>query len=281
MLFEIRPAIAVKLNIRDERGAPTTARLVFRDRLGHVYPPQAKRLAPDLFFQPHIYRADREVVLLPPGPLEMRSSRGPEYRVITRRIDVPSTGPAELTVGLERWVDPQAYGFFSGDHHIHAAGCAHYTSPTEGVTPSDMFRQVKGEGLNVGCVLTWGPCFDFQRRFFSPQVDNVSERWSILKYDLEISGFGSQALGHVCLLNLRNQTYPGSQGTTEGWPTWTTPVMRWAKEQGGVTGYAHSASGLWIDPEVSRRTLVRGIGPGSKRVCGTHRGRELVAARSV
>src|SRR5262249_7407317 len=26
--------------------------------------------------------------------------------------------------------------------------------------------------------------------------------------------------------------------------TWTTPLMRWAKEQGAVTGYAHSASGL-------------------------------------
>ena len=29
--------------------------------------------------------------------------------------------------------------------------------------------------------------------------------------------------------------------------------MRWAKEQGGVTGYAHSASGLAIDPPAMRR----------------------------
>ena len=35
----------------------------------------------------------------------------------------------------------------------------------------------------------------------------------MLKYDVEVSGFGSQALGHVCLLNLRDQTYPGSDGT--------------------------------------------------------------------
>ena len=112
-----------------------------------------------------------------------------------------------------------------------------------------MFRQVKGEGLNVGCVLTWGPCYKFQRQFFQPAPHNLSEPLTLLKYDLEISGFGSQALGHFCLLNLRDQTYPGSDGTeTKGWPTWTTPVMRWAKAQGGVTGYAHSASGLWIDP---------------------------------
>jgi hypothetical protein len=151
------------------------------------------------------------------------------------------------------------FGYYSGDHHIHGAGCAHYTSPTEGVTPQDMFLQVTGEGLNVGCVLTWGPCFDYQRRFFTPGVHQLSERLSVMKYDLEISGFGSQSLGHVCLLNLKDQTYPGSEGTKiKGWPTWTTPVMKWAKAQGAVTGYAHSASGLEIDArDATKRLLAR------------------------
>jgi hypothetical protein len=160
-------------------------------------------------------------------------------------------------VRLERWIDPAAFGYFSGDHHIHAAGCAHYTNPTEGVTPRDMYRQVKGEGLNVGCLLTWGPCYNFQRQFFEPAPHKLSEPFTVLKYDLEISGFGSQALGHVCLLNLRDQTYPGSDGTKDkGWPTWTTPVLRWAKSQGAFTGYAHSASGLHIDPVAASRRLL-------------------------
>src|SRR5437763_4625509 len=120
-----------------------------------------------------------------------------------------------------------------------------------------MFLQVTGEGLNVGCVLTWGPCFDYQKRFFTPAAHQLSGPLSLMKYDLEISGFGSQALGHVCLLNLREQTYPGSEGTqTKGWPTWTTPVMRWAKQQGGVTGYAHSASGLGVNPNRAAARLL-------------------------
>jgi hypothetical protein len=123
-----------------------------------------------------------------------------------------------------------------------------------------MFLQVKGEGLNVGCVLTWGPCFQYQRQFFAPKASEISDDWTVLKYDLEISGFGSQALGHVCLLNLKDQTYPGSDGTSEkGWPTWTTPVMRWAKEQGGVAGYAHSASGLEIDSKGASERLVKRV----------------------
>src|SRR5260221_5312666 len=83
---------------------------------------------------------------------------------------------------------------------------------------------------------------------------------TILKYDVEVSGFGSQALGHVCLLNLKDQTFPGSDGTkTKGWPTWTTPVMRWAKAQGAVAGYAHSASGLQIDPPAAAHRMLAAL----------------------
>jgi hypothetical protein len=264
VLFDIRPAVPMKLVIRDADGSPTAARLLFQDKQGRIYPPQARRLAPDLFFQPHIYRRDGDAVLLPPGELLLSSCRGPEYAVRTQQVRVPDKGSGEIVVQLQRWVDPAARGFYSGDHHIHAAGCAHYTSPTEGVLPEDMFLQVKGEGLNVGCVLTWGPCFTFQRQFFTPAPHAISEPRTLLKYDLEISGFGSQALGHVCLLNLRDQTYPGSAGTaTKGWPTWTTPVLRWAKQQGGVTGYAHSASGLQIDASSAARRLLQALDTSS------------------
>jgi hypothetical protein len=242
VLFSIRPAVPLKLQIRDSNGSDTTARLEFRDKDGRVYPPQAKRLAPDFFFQPQIYRSSGDTVLLPPGEFQLTAARGPEYTDVTQTITVKPDNNAPLELSLQRWVDPQDFGFYCGDHHIHAAGCSHYDNPTQGVTPQDMFAQVKGEGLNVGCVLTWGPCFDHQRTFFSPIADTVSEPFTLLKYDLEISGFGSAALGHVCLLRLNNQTYPGSDGTsTRGWPTWTVPVLRWTKEQGGITGYPHSA----------------------------------------
>src|SRR5207247_2576305 len=196
------------------------------------------------------YRHSGGIGHLPPGELTMIYGRGPEYRQLERKITVPESpgkafpGP-EIKVKLQRWSNPMDYGFYSGDHNIHAAGCAHYTNPTEGVLAEDMFLHVKGEGMNVGCNLTWGPCYDFQRQFFEPTAHKISEPLTVLKYDIEVSGFGSQALGHVCLLNLRDQTYPGSEGTkTKGWPTWTTPLMRWAKAQGAYTGYAHSANGL-------------------------------------
>lgn len=247
VVFQVDAATPVRLSILDDDGAPTVARLEFRGVDRRVYPPQAKRLAPDFFFQPQIYRADGESVMLPPGEFTLETGRGPEYLRSQQTVVVRAERENRVNVRLRRWINPMQFGYWCGDHHIHGAGCSHYDNPTQGVTPRDMFAQVKGEGLNVGCVLTWGPCFEHQRTFFSPGADAVSEPHTLLKYDLEISGFGSAALGHVCLLNLRDQTYPNSQGTTEGWPTWTVPVMKWAKDQGGVTGYPHSA--LHVDAE--------------------------------
>ena len=255
ILFDVKPAVPVKLSIYDVDGQPTVARMIIRDKSGRVYPSQAKRLAPDFFFQPQIYRNHGSVVLLPPGEFNVEFSRGPEYYVQQKTIVVKDEHDSPVKLRMNRWVNPMASGFYCGDHHIHGAGCSHYDSPTKGVTPQDMFLQVKGEGLNVGCVLTWGPCFDFQRNYFSPKADAVSEATTLLKYDLEISGFGSASLGHVCLLNLKDQTYPGSDGSKDrGWPTWTVPVLKWCKDQGGVTGYPHSA--LQVNPGYESKRLL-------------------------
>ena len=259
VLFDVKPAIPVAIAIKDETGKPTVGRFTFTDKAGHIYPPRAKRVAPDLFFQNQVYRPDGGTVLLPPGEFVMEYGRGPEYLLKRQKVTV-AEGAAKIAVKLERWIDPTVFGWYSGDHHIHGAGCAHYTSPTEGVHPRDMFLHVKGEGMNVGCCLTWGPCFEFQRNYFEPTPNKLSEPFTVIKYDIEVSGFGSQALGHVCLLNLKDQTYPGSDGTKEkGWPTWTTPVMKWTKEQGGYTGYAHSANGLQINANGAAKRLLRAL----------------------
>ena len=87
--------------LRDFDGQPTTARLEFRDRHGRVYPPQAKRLAPDFFFQPQIYRNDGDVVLLPPGEFTLESSRGPEYLRQVRIVAITDSPDAALVVTLD------------------------------------------------------------------------------------------------------------------------------------------------------------------------------------
>lgn len=255
VLFQVSPAVTVKLDIQDFDGKATTARLTFTDAQGHVFPPQARRLAPDFFFQKHLYRPSGGSVLLPSGEFTMEASRGPEYRTVKAKVMIPAAKETTLPVKLARWIHAADFGYYSGDHHIHAAGCAHYTSPSEGMRPEHMFQQVKGEGLNIGCVLAWGYGFDYQRQFFGPQVDLLSEPLTQMKYDMEVSGFGSAALGHVCLLNLRELVYPGADGI-KGWPSWTLPALRWTKQQGGYTGYPHSGSGMQVNSATAAKRLL-------------------------
>jgi hypothetical protein len=246
ILFNAAPARSIKLHVLNENGQRTMASFVFKDNVGRIYPNPAKRLAPDFYFQPQIYRADGEWISLPPGSYAVTYTGGPEYITERRDFRVDAHGPEELSFRLKRWIDPTRYGWYSGDHHIHAAGCSHYESPSEGVGPDDMDRQVRGEHLNVGCVLTWGPCYYYQKRFFRGRQDDPRSRPSeLLHYDLEVSGFPSSHSGHLVLLDLKEQDYPGTK-RIEDWPTWDLPILRWAKSQGAIAGFAHSGWGLQV-----------------------------------
>lgn len=214
-----------------------------------IYPLPARRSAlmdeyPDFFFQPQVYRYDGEHVYLPPGKYTITAGRGPEYRKQQLSITVPEgVDTYQVDINLKRWVHMAALGWYSGDHHIHAAGCSHYESPEEGVKPEHMWRQIQGEDLNMGNNLSWGPCWYYQKEFFTGALHPLSDNTNILRYDVEVSGFPSSHAGHIVLLNLQEDDYPHAD-KIEDWPSWTLPVLKWAKEQGGLTGYAHSGFGL-------------------------------------
>jgi N-methylcarbamate hydrolase len=263
--FKCAPSRDMTVRVADSDGQSCVAALTIKDLHGHVYPSQVLRLAPDMFFQAHVYRADGEVVALPEGTYTVEYWRGPEYlrKVSEVRVGKP---PAEVHLHLERWIDPSQWGWYPGDVHIHAAGCSHYMQPTQGVRPETMIRHVRGEALAVGQVLTWGPAWYYQKQFFSGRAispaatlehsdlqtaNNV--RWkpqatdkdaeSLLRYDVEVSGFPSSMCGHLILLRLKTQEFPKTR-LIEDWPSWNLPILHWAIKQGGVVGYAHCGLGM-------------------------------------
>lgn len=268
--FVSRPSRDVRLEVLDDDGVGCMAALTIKDSQGHVYPLQAMRLAPDMFFQEHIYRADGETVRLPDGEYTVVSARGPEYLKGVQSVMVRD-GNKSIAIKLKRWINPGNWGWYSGDPHIHASGCLHYQVPTEGVTPETMIRHVRGEALSIGEVLAWGPSWYYQKQFFSGNAisppaelehrelqaaNNVTwqsrrtmkDSDSLLRYDVEVSGFPSSLSGHLALLRLKEQDYPGAQ-QIEDWPSWNLPILRWAKSQEAVTGYTHCALGMVVESE--------------------------------
>jgi hypothetical protein len=214
-----------------------------------IYPLPSRRVAaydeyPDFFFQPQIYRSDGEHVLLPPGKYNVTVTRGPEYITQKTELTVPE-GVKEYSKSfqLKRWLNMAKLGWYSADHHVHAAGCSHYDSPEEGVKPLDMWRQALGENLDVSAVLAWGPSWYHQKTFFTGKDHSLSTPKNIMRHDVEVSGFPSSHSGHVVLLRLKEDDYPGTTKVEE-WPSWTLPVFNWAKSQNAITGYAHSGWGL-------------------------------------
>jgi hypothetical protein len=268
LTFECLPSHNVVLNVLDASGVSCMAALIIKDGQGRIYPLQSMRLAPDMFFQPQIYRADGETVRMPDGEYTIESNRGPEYLRGFRQVII-GEGQRQISVRLLRWIDPAQWGWYSGDTHIHAGGCAHYEHPTEGVSPETMIRHVRGEGLSIGDVLSWGPSWYYQKRFFSgravspaaslehPELQIAThaslqpkptseDSASLLRYDVEVSGFPSSVNGHLVLLRLREQDYPGTK-LIQDWPSWNLPILQWARKQGAVAGYAHCGNGMVVD----------------------------------
>ena len=280
ILFTIKPSAKVTLRVLDHDDKPTTGSFLIRDERNRVYPSQTKRLAPDFFFHPQVYRADGESVALPPGNYTIEYSRGPEYRKRVQKLQIADNSPRTLTFRLERWIDPAVKGWFSGDHHIHAAGCAHYERPTEGVYPQDMIRHVIGEDLKIGSVLTWGPGWYFQKTFFEGKDNAVSTEAHRIRYDVEVSGHPSSHTGHLLLLQLKEQDFPGTK-RIEDWPSWGLPILRWGKQQGAVTGYTHSGWGLALKQEklpTYEMPPFDGIGANEYVVTVTHDLSDIISA---
>jgi hypothetical protein len=257
LAWEVRPSSEVTFTVTDADGTPCMGSFEIRDGYGRIYPAQPKRLAPDMFFQTQIYRETGETIHLPRGEYTVRCTHGPESIPEVKSL-VIGNEPVKLDYRVARWIDTETLGYWSGDHHIHAAGCLHYESPSQGIMPADMLRHIMGEDVKVGCCLTWGPCFDFQKQFFTGRPDALSRYPYLLRYDIEVSGFGSHESGHLNLLRLTEQIPPGGDSKNH-WPTLGLNTLRWAKRQGAVTGPADSGNGL---------TTIIGRTPG---VDGPHR----------
>ncbi len=259
VLFDCLPAQKVAIDVSEEdplNDEPVMVALEIRDQQGRVYPNPARRLAPDFFFHNQIYRKKGEHVSLPKGTYDVTITHGPEFLPTKIKLDIGDE-PTAISAKLKRWIQPLDWHWHSGDHHVHAAGCSHYQNPTEGVGPEDMMRHILGEDLKVGCVLSWGPCWYAQKKNFDGKPSGLSTPNYLMRYDVEVSGFPSSHAGHLCLLRLSEDDYPGSE-RLEQWPTWTLPVLKWALKQNGVVGYSHSGWGLTLPdykPDGSRAKL--------------------------
>jgi len=252
-LFRTALEREITLDVKNSNGNATTGCFTILDGQGAVFPPLLTRQEPDFHFHDQVYRSDGEILTLPFGTYTVTFRRGPESVPEERVIVVDGTSAAVWSFQETRWINTRAMGYGSLDHHVHPAGCSHYSDPTCGVTPLSVARHCEGEDLNAES-LVWGPCYDYQKDFLTGDpypLNAPPEPQGYLGYGLETSGLIpngvpiGRVFGHIFLLGLES-TFP----TIDDFPTLALPILRWAEEQKAVIGYAHSGAGMHASPSV-------------------------------
>lgn len=101
------------------------------------------------------YTGDGELTLeLPPGRYGVRVTRGPEYAIFRRDVEIAADRGQALRVSLERVVHTK--GWISGDFHLHSD-----PSPDSSVTLEDRVLSLAGEGVEVAVATDHNHVTDF------------------------------------------------------------------------------------------------------------------------
>jgi TolB protein len=255
------PVGRLRLTVVDaQTGRAAPARVSITGEDGRSFAPDdAWRHADDSFDRTerrfeygYFHTTGGSVVTVPPGVLTVEISRGPEYRVVKRRLTVSADSTTSVRVVLVRLANLPAEGWYSGDLHVHMNYGGAYHN-----TPARLAAQARAEDLHVVenlIVNKEGRFPDID--YFTSAPDSVSSATTLVVHDQE---YHTSYWGHVGLLGLRrNVILPGYSGYTNTaaaslFPT-NADVIDLAHSQGGLAGYVHPFDS-YPDPSDSTKPL--------------------------
>lgn len=188
----------------------------------------------------HFYCEGSAEWTLPAGQYRVRAFHGPEFQPYSRDIEIAADKSTELSLPMQRWTDPSARGWHSGENHIHA----NYGYGQWYNSPATMLTQCTGEDLHVCNFMVANSDTDgiFDREFFRGGADPASTEQTLLHWNQE---FRSTIWGHMTLVNLKQVVEPvmtGFKDTTNPWdiPT-NSDIADKTHWQGGHVNYTHVA----------------------------------------
>jgi hypothetical protein len=186
------------------------------------------------------YSSGRSTLSVPPGAYRLAVSKGLEYRVARRDVEITPGRDLDLRVPLERWSDLRERGWFGADGHLHIA------RPLRELDPQ-LSKWMQAEDLAVATFLQWGHLNRYhnslQHTHGGPGVYREGDY-------LLASGQESprtHVLGHTIIW--------GASTPIEVRESYVIYRLFWeeARRQGAISGYAHmglaagALNGLSID----------------------------------
>jgi TolB protein len=232
-------------------------------------PDDALRAADDNFdraerkFEYSYFHSQGEATLsVPAGSLTVEVTKGLEYRLVRKSVDIAPGATVALDVPLERIADLPARGWWSGDMHVHMNYGGHYR-----LEAKDLARQMKAEDLHVVENLI----VNKEQRIpdialFTGTLDPASTADTLIFHSQE---YHTSFWGHTGLLGLtRNILLPGYVGYANTAAASLQPmnatIADLAHAQGALFGYVHpfDARPDFVKDALPNPTAVPGFGPG-------------------
>ena len=239
--LDVKPAAKLRVQIVDETGRAASARMYVTGSDGLAYAPRGtvNRYAA-MAAEPYFHAEGSFEVDLPAGPTILEATRGLEYRLVRRTVDLEPGMTADLQLQLVRWENMAGRGWFSGDAHIHA----NYTAEHHQViTAEDVRLYVSAEDLNNAnmMVANSNGAFIHDAQFFEGRPHSVSLPNRIIYWNEEMRG--GPLFGHMSFFNLKSLVHPLYTGfrETPNWEDWPANFNQAsaAQKQGAAVTYVH------------------------------------------
>jgi TolB protein len=241
------PVGTLHLNVTDEKGRVTRARIFVTGADGRAYAPRdAWMQADDGFdrserpFEAHYFESIGQATIeVPAGSLTVGIMKGFEYEFSQQQVDVKEGSTADIRIQLKKIALPedQGYRWVSGDVHVHMNYAGAYRN-----TPPHLVTQMAAENLSLVQDLV----VNKEQRipdlpYFRTTRDPASTAENLLLHGQE---FHTSYWGHLGLLHLtKNFLIPGysaypNTAAASLFPS-NASVADMAHAQQGVVGYVH------------------------------------------
>ena len=246
----LEPHVTLVVEVFDEDGAKTLARISIVDRRGKAVAPQGELVHADDAYdraessseRHYFYMRHTDSLLVPAGQIEVRVSKGLEYQPELRKVDLTIANPnkpAVLQFRLQRldWKVGGEHTWINGDVHTHMNYGGSYV-----LGPSEYLDIAESEGVRVAHNLV----VNKEQRF--PDIASLRYRTvPVSRPDvLYVEGqeFHTSYWGHRGILKLKDHLFlPGYAGYPNTAAASLYPmnadVYDMAHPQGSLVGAVH------------------------------------------